>query len=96
MSQALLVMAIRGVVEVLTWIVIIDAVLTFLPTIDRRNPIVKLIRSITEPIYRPIRKVIPPVRMGDVGLDLSPIIVILGLQLVGWLLINLLVGTLRR
>ena len=90
MSQAFLVMAVRGVVEVLTWTIIIDAVLTFLPTIDRRNPIVKLIRSITEPIYRPIRKVIPPVRMGDVGLDLSPIIVIVGLQIVGSILVKLI------
>jgi len=90
MSQALLVMAIRSAVQILTWIVIIDAVLTFLPTVDRRNPIVKLIRSITEPIYRPIRKVVGPVRMGDVGLDLSPIIVIVGLQIVGSILVKLI------
>ena len=90
MSQALLVMAIRSAVQILTWIVIIDAVLTFLPTVDRRNPIVILIRSITEPMYRPIRKVIPPVRMGDVGLDLSPLIVILGVQFIGTLLIRII------
>jgi len=93
MSQALLVMAIRWAVQILTWVIIIDAVLTFVPSVDRRNPVVKLIRGITEPIYRPIRKVIPPFRMGDVGLDLSPIIVIIGLQLVGSLLIKLLLGS---
>jgi len=86
----LLVTAIRAAVHILTWIVIIDAVLTFLPTVDRRNPIVILIRSITEPMYRPIRKVIPPVRMGDVGLDLSPLIVILGVQFIGTLLIRII------
>jgi YggT family protein len=93
MGQTVLVRAIRWVVEILTWIVIIDAVLTFVPSVDRRSPIVKLIRGITEPIYRPIRKVIPPFRMGDVGLDLSPIIVIVGLWLVGSLLIKLLTAS---
>ena len=37
--------------------------------------------SITEPVLGPIRRAIPPVRMGAMGLDLSPIIVILGGQI---------------
>ena len=37
--------------------------------------------SITEPVLGPIRRLLPPVGMGGMGLDLSPIIVILGLQL---------------
>ncbi len=31
--------------------------------------------SITEPVLGPIRRVIPPVGMGGMGLDLSPIVV---------------------
>ena len=77
-------------VSILTWIIIIDVILTFFPTVDRRNPFVKLIRGITEPMYRPVRKLIPTVRFGDVGLDLSPIIVILGIQLIGSLLVRVL------
>lgn len=38
--------------------------------------------TITEPLLGPIRRVLPPVGMGGMGLDLSPIIVILGLQLI--------------
>lgn len=77
-------------IEILTWIVIIDAVLTFLPTVDRRNPVVVLLRKITEPMYKPIRRVIPPIRTGDVGLDLSPLILILGLHLLGALLMKVI------
>lgn len=92
MGQQTLVVAIRWIVEILTWIVIIDVILTFFPTIDRHNPFVRLIRSITEPMYRPVRKLNPTVRLGDVGFDLSPIIVILGIQLIGSVLIIMLSG----
>ncbi|MDP8987768.1 MAG: YggT family protein [Actinomycetota bacterium] len=37
--------------------------------------------AITEPVLGPIRRVLPPVAMGGMGLDLSPIIVIFVLQL---------------
>jgi YggT family protein len=33
--------------------------------------------SITEPVLGPIRRVIPPMGMGGMGLDLSPMIVLL-------------------
>lgn len=93
MGQAAIVAAIYWIVRILTWIIFIDVILTFIPSVDRRSPFVKLIRGITEPMYRPIRKVIPTVRLGDAGLDLSPIIVILGIQLIGSLLIKVLFRT---
>ena len=37
--------------------------------------------TITEPVLGPIRRVIPPVGMGGMGLDLSPIIVIFGIYI---------------
>ncbi len=87
----LLVLAINWIVRILTWIIFIDVILTFIPTIDRRSPFVKFIRSIAEPMYRPIKKVVPVVRVGDAGLDLSPVIAMLGIQFIGYLLINMLV-----
>ena len=36
---------------------------------------------ITEPVLGPIRRLLPPIGMGGMGLDLSPIIVIIGLQI---------------
>ena len=35
---------------------------------------------ITDPVLTPLRRVLPPLRLGSVLLDLSPIIVIIGLQ----------------
>lgn len=38
--------------------------------------------TITEPVLGPIRRLLPPIGMGGMGLDLSPIIVFFGLQIV--------------
>ena len=35
---------------------------------------------VTDPVLTPLRRVLPPVRLGSVLLDLSPIVVIIGLQ----------------
>lgn len=37
---------------------------------------------ITEPVLGPVRRILPPIGVGGMGLDLSPIIVVLVLQLV--------------
>lgn len=47
------------------------------------NPAFTLMNSLTEPLLRPARRVLPP--MG--GLDLSPIFVFIGLQLVQFLVV---------
>ncbi len=38
------------------------------------------LRTITEPVLGPVRRALPPVRLGGMALDLSPIIVLIGLQ----------------
>jgi len=43
--------------------------------------VVSFLYSITEPVLGPLRRAIPALRMGGMGLDLSPIIVVLGMQL---------------
>ncbi|MDP9419053.1 MAG: YggT family protein [Actinomycetota bacterium] len=37
--------------------------------------------AITEPVLGPLRRALPPIAMGGMGLDLSPIIVTFALQL---------------
>ncbi len=37
--------------------------------------------NVTEPVLGPVRRVLPPMAFGGMGLDLSPIIVTLGIQL---------------
>lgn len=38
-----------------------------------------ILRMLTEPILGPLRRAIPPVRMGGMGLDLSPLIAFFGI-----------------
>lgn len=40
-----------------------------------------LLAAMTDPVLIPLRRVIPPVRMGPAALDLSPLVVLLGLSL---------------
>lgn len=56
------------------WIVVARAVLSWVNP-DPYNPIVRFIHSVTEPILDPIRTHLP---FGFGGIDISPIIVILG------------------
>jgi YggT family protein len=41
-----------------------------------------LVHDLTEPVLRPVRGLLPPVRMGAMGLDLSPIIVFIALGVI--------------
>ncbi len=43
--------------------------------------VVSFLYAITEPVLGPLRRAVPAVRMGGMGLDLSPIIVVFGLQI---------------
>ncbi len=38
--------------------------------------------AVTEPVLGPIRRVVPPVGVGGMGLDLAPVIVIMGIYLI--------------
>jgi YggT family protein len=41
-----------------------------------------LLRMLTEPVLGPLRRALPPVRLGGMGLDLSPMILLFGIQLI--------------
>jgi len=45
------------------------------------------VRAVVSPILGPIRSVIPPLRIGGFGLDLSPLIAIIGLSIASNLLL---------
>ncbi len=44
-------------------------------------PVFSALYTVTEPVLGPIRRLLPPMRMGAMALDLSPIIVIFGMQI---------------
>jgi YggT family protein len=45
------------------------------------NTVQDIAITLTEPVLGPIRRVVPPLRLGAMALDLSPLIVIFGLQI---------------
>jgi len=51
--------------------------------------IAEAIYTVTDPPIRALRRVIPPIRLGSVSLDLSFLVLILGLQILSAFLINL-------
>ena len=61
------------VLNIYMWIIIIRALLSWVNP-DPYNPIVQFLTRVTEPVLRPIRKLVPAYRL---GIDLSPLIVIL-------------------
>ncbi|MBN2055053.1 YggT family protein [bacterium] len=66
-------------IRIYMWIIIARAVVSWTPA-PRQHPLVKFLRDITEPVLRPIRRLIPPRVTGNI--DLSPVIAILGLELI--------------
>ncbi len=67
------------------WIVLIARLVwSWLPPpragIGRR--IFELVLDLTEPVLRLVRGLLPPIRMGSVGLDLSPIVIFVVLGVV--------------
>lgn len=60
------------------WVVLfVRIILSWLPPprSPALRPFVEVIFDVTEPVLRLVRGLLPPVRMGAVALDLSPIIV---------------------
>jgi YggT family protein len=58
-------------------------VLSWFPTTGGAlDGVQRVLLRITEPVLAPIRSVLPPVRLGGMGLDLSPMIVIVVISVV--------------
>jgi YggT family protein len=58
------------VLELYMWVIIIRALISWVNP-DPYNPIVQILTRMTEPVLRPIRRLVPPYK---VGIDLSPLI----------------------
>jgi YggT family protein len=72
----------------LYWWVVIIAVLVTWVNPDPRNPIVRFLRSTTEPLFWQVRRWMPFVVIG--ALDLSPIVVLVGIEFLRMLVVRTL------
>ncbi len=74
-----------GLLKVYFWVVIISALLTWVRP-DPYNPIVRTLRTLTEPVYYRIRKLLPFTYTS--GIDFSPVIVLICIQLLEWVVVK--------
>ena len=84
-----IVQLLHTVMTVYIWIVIISALLSFVRP-DPNNPIVQTLYRLTEPVYALIRRTMPFLIQG--GLDLTPLVIILGLQFLDTLMMRAVLG----
>ncbi|TKI69866.1 YggT family protein [Sulfurimonas crateris] len=73
-------------INIYMWVVIITALLSFVNP-DPFNPIVQFLYRVTNPAYSLVRRYI---RTNFNGLDLAPLVIIIGLQVMSVLLGSLL------
>jgi len=73
--------------EAYKWVVIIAALISWVNP-DPYNPIVRFLHAVTEPVFRPIRRLIG-YRLGPI--DISPIVVILAIIFIQSFLVRTLI-----
>ena len=86
----MLIHLISGLIEIYVIILIVRALLSWFPVSSGSvlERVVRLLAAITEPVLRPVRRILPPIRAGGMGIDLSFIVVIIAAEI--------LVGVLNR
>lgn len=79
-----LVQLVLTLLSIYTWVIVIRALISWVSP-DPRNPIVQILARLTEPVLRPLRRLVPPHKTGNI--DVSPILAILLIQLVRYTII---------
>jgi YggT family protein len=69
-------MLIIRLIDLYSLVVLVAVILSWIP-VNRRSPLVGIVDALTEPLLRPIRRVLPPIA----GLDWSPMVLLIALQM---------------
>ncbi len=80
-----IVQLLHSIISLYIWVVIIASLLSFVQ-LDPRNPIVEILNRLTQPVFQFVRQKMPFVVFS--GIDLSPIVIIFGLQFIDTLLMR--------
>lgn len=76
-----------GLLNLYFWVVIVSALITWVRP-DPYNPIVRTLRQLTEPVFYQVRRLLPFTYAN--GMDFSPLVVLIAIELIN----NILVKTL--
>ena len=72
-------------IQLYSFILLARIIILWIPNVDRHHPIIRFLYQITDPVLEPVRRAIPP--LGTI--DISPIIVFIGLRILQSLLLNM-------
>jgi len=76
------------ILSLYSWVVIIAALLSFVNP-DPNNPIVKILRDLTEPVFGFVRRKLPFVVYN--GIDFSPLLVLIAISILSSILQGLMI-----
>jgi YggT family protein len=76
------------VLNLFLFVLLVRVVLSYVPAPpgSALAPITRFFEAITEPVLRPVRRVVPPLRVGGAAVDMSPIIVWIAILILSRLL----------
>ena len=86
MFKGLLIQGIILFFQILYWIMIARVLLTWFPNINWYNQPFKAIKEITDPIFEPFRRIIPPIG----GLDFSPLVAFLAIYVLSIIIVQII------
>lgn len=68
--------------DMASWVVLIWVVLSWIPATEGHplRSAKDFLDRVLNPVIRPIRNMLPPVRLGNVGVDLSPVVLFVGIS----------------
>jgi YggT family protein len=63
-------------------VLIVRIILSWVPSLPEPvEPLARVVRALTDPLLIPLRRMIPPVRIGPGALDLSPLVLFFGISI---------------
>ena len=67
-----------NLIGIYTFVLLIRILMSWVPNLDRSNPLVQMLVQVTDPVLEPARRLIPPIGM----IDISPIVVFIALSVI--------------
>jgi YggT family protein len=77
-------LVVRYLLQAYVIIIVARVVLSYFPIRSGSplEPVVRVVRALTEPILAPLRKVMPSVGVGRMAFDFSPLVVLVVLEII--------------
>ncbi len=82
-----LIFVVNNLFTIYFWLILVRCLLSFIPNVDWGKQPCATLKDVTDLYLNLFRKFVPPIN----GIDFSPIVAIIVLQMLNWLLVYILV-----